>query len=634
MRPEISHLLKIHEEFYPDLQDHDSVKAYDHVRGVDKDVFFLNHNVAEKVEQDGRSRSNEFEAEFLTGLCRYLLQQEYRPDQITILTAYTGQLWCFRNLMPKSVFGSVKVCPVDRYQETTEVQAAKDFMAVPEGGCKKPCETRLDCGHVCPMICHPRDSAHFNIMCKKQCTKTICDLHHECSRLCYQPCDTDCNFKINKLLECGHTKEIHCHEGSSHNIQCLEKCQILLRCGHHCKRNCSEECTDVCKEKVVKQFKCGHKGKAECGNMDDNCPELCDNTLLCGHKCGGTCGACKHGRLHVPCVQPCKRTLVCGHECKSSCTEYCPPCVKHCENRCKHSKCVRKCGQSCTPCQEVCEWSCAHSECRRPCGESCVRLPCDEPCRKLLPCKHECIGVCGETCPKLCRICNKDEVTEVLFGNEDKYDARFVLLEDCDHIIEVVALDTWMEQTTVDEDTTVQLCVCPNCKTPIRRNLRYGNIIKQVRADVEEIKKQVRGDPVNIRREKRRTIQDLSLEGMEQLENSPYCISSSKSSVCQMSFTCSVLRAFVNNFQSQIKQCWTETQMTSLSYKMDMFKKLCEQKRKTTRIEDRKGNLERKQTLDRIFKTFLSGLISCRTLVIRMRKTGIENQSVYPIASS
>jgi hypothetical protein len=75
--------------------------------------------------------------------------------------------------------------------------------------------------------------------------------------------------------------------------------------------------------------------------------------------------------------------------------------------------------------QEPCEWSCIHHRCRNLCYELCDREPCNEPCTKLLPCKHPCIGFCGETCPPLCRVCDKDEVTEVFFGTEDKPDARY-----------------------------------------------------------------------------------------------------------------------------------------------------------------------------------------------------------------
>lgn len=41
--------------------------------------------------------------------------------------------------------------------------------------------------------------------------------------------------------------------------------------------------------------------------------------------------------------------------------------------------------------------------------------PCNEPCDKLLGCGHECIGLCGEICPLLCRTCNNTEVGEIFF---------------------------------------------------------------------------------------------------------------------------------------------------------------------------------------------------------------------------
>jgi len=41
-----------------------------------------------------------------------------------------------------------------------------------------------------------------------------------------------------------------------------------------------------------------------------------------------------------------------------------------------------------------------------------------------LKCGHQCIGLAQEKCPKLCRVCNKDEVTEIFLGHEDDKDAR------------------------------------------------------------------------------------------------------------------------------------------------------------------------------------------------------------------
>ena len=128
------------------------------------------------------------------------------------------------------------------------------------------------------------------------------------------------------------------------------------------------------------------------------------------------------------------------------------------------------------------------------CGEPCNRGRCDEPCKKLLPCKHPCIGLCGEPCPKKCRECHKDEVTEIFFGTEDDPNARFVELADCGHVFEVEMMDQWMDQAEAREDgkaVDVQLKRCPRCSTPIRTCLRYGNIIKKILADFEQIKRKI-----------------------------------------------------------------------------------------------------------------------------------------------
>ncbi len=53
-------------------------------------------------------------------------------------------------------------------------------------------------------------------------------------------------------------------------------------------------------------------------------------------------------------------------------------------------------------------------------------------------------------CLKLCRICDKKEVTKIIFGPEDEEDARFILLPDCNHIVVVEMLDQWMSTDNSD----------------------------------------------------------------------------------------------------------------------------------------------------------------------------------------
>ena len=89
----------------------------------------------------------------------------------------------------------------------------------------------------------------------------------------------------------------------------------------------------------------------------------------------------------------------------------------------------------------------------------------------------------------MCRICNKDEVTEVFFGTEEDEDARFIELLDCGHVFEVTALDYWMDKDGETDD--IKLKECPKCKTPIRISYRYADIVKEKLADVEMVKERL-----------------------------------------------------------------------------------------------------------------------------------------------
>ena len=132
---------------------------------------------------------------------------------------------------------------------------------------------------------------------------------------------------------------------------------------------------------------------------------------------------------------------MCNHECADkSCSKPCPPCNKKCTISCSHSKCPKNCGDPCAECKEKCNYKCEHSHCTKLCYEICNREPCNKPCKKSLKCGHPCIGFCGESCPKVCKVegcAQYDQSTfDIFFGNEGDEDAKFVLLEDCGHAIE------------------------------------------------------------------------------------------------------------------------------------------------------------------------------------------------------
>ncbi|XP_046375708.2 NFX1-type zinc finger-containing protein 1-like [Haliotis rufescens] len=579
MRPEIADVIR---PLYKDLKDDKSVQKYDNVKGIARNVYFIEHQYPHEYDEESKSFKNEHEAQYLVGLCKYLLKQGYGTEQITILTTYSAQMHCLKNRMPKSQFEGVRVVAVDSYQgeendivllslvrsgdetkigflnENNRICVAlsrakiglyvignfshitiyspllkdiatkasmkgfygpalplscqnhpddmgvgamdpRDFERVPEGGCTKPCLFRLACGHVCPRMCHVIDAEHKSITCSKPCKRQCrkCKSYH-CDLPCYQPCKP-CPVLIEKTLpRCGHVQMIPCEEDEL-TYQCQERCNDSLPCGHGCQGACGQP-HPPCREPVEVTRPCGHTIAVECRDRDTAvCNHECGEMLSCGDLCKGKCGTCHQGRLHQPCPSECKRILICGHECQSSCSN-CPPCTRRCENRCNHSKCPQKCGDPCASCKEQCQWKCRHFKCSMPCGDECDRPRCKDICRKKLECGHECIGMCGEPCPKLCRHCDKDKMPDVLLGNEDEPNARFIELEDCKHIFEVTDLDRFMDESSEDKDKTlVQLKTCPRCLTPIRRNLRYGNIIKQALSSIEKAKRKVIGDNKNVK---------------------------------------------------------------------------------------------------------------------------------------
>ncbi|XP_071379095.1 NFX1-type zinc finger-containing protein 1 [Centroberyx affinis] len=586
MRPDIARLLTPH--IYSELENHSSVLDYDNIKGLNTNLFFVEHNHPEEEIKDGKSHQNRHEAMFVVSLCRYLLFQDYKPEQITILTTYTGQLHCLRKLMPSSEFSGVKVHVVDKYQgeendivllslvrsntqgkvgflkipnrvcvalsrakkglycignsimlgqvklwsnifhtlrekgqigsaltlccqnhpdQQIEASCAEHFKEAPEGGCKKPCEFRLDCGHVCSTVCHPYDPEHKKYKCSKKCQKILCDLGHRCTLVCHKACPKECPVKVEKIIpKCQHKQMVPCHQDPEKFV-CKEPCQKMLQCGHQCDSFCGEPCTSRCRVKVMLKLSCGHSQQDACYykgvGQEPYCRTSCNQQLKCGHNCTGNCHRCYQGRYHVPCSRQCDRLLICSHKCREPCTRACPSCRMPCENRCIHSRCSKPCGQPCAPCVEPCAWQCPHQSCSKLCHEPCDRPPCTQPCAKTLACGHPCIGLCGDKCPNKCRICDHDEVTEIFFGTEDDPEAYFIQLEDCGHLIESTAIDRYMgmddnQPAHEEEQVAIKLKECPKCRTPIRKNLRYGSHINRSLAEIEKVKEKINGNQTDI----------------------------------------------------------------------------------------------------------------------------------------
>ncbi|KAJ8602141.1 hypothetical protein CTAYLR_001664, partial [Chrysophaeum taylorii] len=285
MRPEISQFIR--STTYPTLQDGPGTLSRDRVRGLTHNVLFVDHDEPEDAyaadlddeshHHDPSNKVNRHEVAMVSAIVRYVLQQDYDPSQVVVLTPYLGQLQEIRHELRRANLGSlvgeldaddleddddaesptsslpkkdssVRVATIDNFQgeendiviaslvrsnpdgkigflnepervnvllsrarlceiiigssKTLRKAAAagnscwtkilddmadqglihrglparcenhpdlpprlldtlKDFETrAADGGCHRPCEAVLKCGHACPLKCHPFDRKH------------------------------------------------------------------------------------------------------------------------------------------------------------------------------------------------------------------------------------------------------------------------------------------------------------------------------------------------------------------------------------------------------------------------------------------------------------------------------------------
>jgi superfamily I DNA and/or RNA helicase len=99
MRPEISELVR--RTIYPYLINSESTLSYPTIRGMASFLYFWDHAVPEDSFKNSmtsnlntgtdKSKSNSYEISCVLALVTYLMQQGYKPEEITVLTGYSGQ---------------------------------------------------------------------------------------------------------------------------------------------------------------------------------------------------------------------------------------------------------------------------------------------------------------------------------------------------------------------------------------------------------------------------------------------------------------------------------------------------------------------------------------------------------------
>lgn len=413
---------------------------------------------------------------------------------------------------------------------------------VDENMCYARCDVPMLCAHRCPEICHISGSHDFlTYKCRSKCSRTRSTCSHPCKNLCYESCG-DCMVIVSRKLACGHIVKVACSADVS-VIDCTSRCDAKLLCGHQCSKLCGMDCDIDCVALVEKTIVlCSqipqHRKKVLCSQdiANSQCDVKCNDSLLCGHRCGGTCSTCntvpddRNGYRvnHIECKRRCERRLDCNHKCDGQhlcgdTSNGCSPCQNPCETVCDHGECDLLCGEPCRPCMEPCKFNCLHLSCVNLCHEVHSMVSpkaknamlskviasgkcdhdvdferfCRKDCKKILRCGHNCLGICGERCPDICMECGPSDFVERLSFFElptnlsSLFSANNRFLElSCGHCFEVGALDRHMKKFEIKGESVyktqnIRIPPCPECGRTAEGTFRYRQVILQARRLLE-----------------------------------------------------------------------------------------------------------------------------------------------------
>ena len=472
MRPEISQIVSDH--FYQSsLLDHEMTKSHPNVMGMKHNVYFVSHTEYENSdpELNLKSYSNKHEAAFLACLCNYLIQQGYKPQQITIITPYVGQWLELRSWLKLT---DTRIVTLDNYQgEENDIillSLVRSNKANKIGFLKSENRicvalSRAKCGLYC--------IGNFNVL--RKCPKTklwssiVSDLEskgligNELQLLCIQHknetkvskaedfdkipdggCDQDCD---QRLRRCNHCCQRKCHpDDLDHINRCTQRCSERCAADEHwCPLLCHEDCKKctikvkkmipecnheqyvpcfmkpenwICQKPCIKKLSCGHSCKNTCGDLcTTKCEELAPRKLICGHTIKVKCYLDDY-RAALRCNHPCNAELACEHLCSGKCGDCRQgrlhiPCNQKCTRIlfCGHP-CSGRCAKNCPPCNKVCTYVCPHGKCGNICRSLC--RPCTHRCKWM--CLHQrCTKRCGEICNR--KRCDKQCTKKLKCGH-------------------------------------------------------------------------------------------------------------------------------------------------------------------------------------------------------------------------
>ena len=307
MNDEFAELLRIL-QIYPRLETNPRTTASNILPQCFVDpLFFWTHDYQE--ESTGFSYTNEKEAQLVSQLALWMVQQQVPVKQITILAMYKGQVRCIRNKLLREGFSKrgthaadrskqrvdeerIQVDSVDNFQGNENNIIILSLVRSNPNGSIGYLKVR---NRLCVAISRAKSGLY--IVGNKEVLKD--------SR------NRDWHIMLNHLESLErigtHIKLCCCrHLTSPESMSaatflstkgakiCTKNCEQRLSCGHPCRSTCHnhemEEHFIECFTTV--QFRhgdCGHLAERPCCEAPPKCMELCEKQRDCGHLCTQRC---------------------------------------------------------------------------------------------------------------------------------------------------------------------------------------------------------------------------------------------------------------------------------------------------------------------------------------------------------
>ena len=280
--------------FYPRLQDHEIVKSSEHrppVPGMGgRNMHWFEHDWPESRRPNQPSLLNVNEADMIVNFTKYLVQNGVKPEKVSILSFYKGQVnIILRRLRVSAMLNQLhpdtewSVSTIDGFQGEENDIILLSIVRSPShragpfsagfvqdehravvalsrakcgfyvfgnaqnllragGSSRETWEKVIDVfkrqeniGRRLPVTC-----VKHSIVTNLAQPKDFRDVEHGG---CNEPCDHHCPM--------GHPCQLRCHVSDHATLQCASFCARLMECGHRCVQRCGQPCS--CDKDCTKQ---------------------------------------------------------------------------------------------------------------------------------------------------------------------------------------------------------------------------------------------------------------------------------------------------------------------------------------------------------------------------------------------